>query len=160
LSDAVDDLIDGFQSALSGRVRTAFAACCSVDIHYEDPLTDRALHGLDQLADHAAKLWTMLPDAQVQRAGERLTDGRFIAAPWQLVGTHTGDLPRLPASKRRLSVHGVFYCELAPDENRLWRVRGFYDAYDAAVQLGVLPKHGTVGERALMMLRGFGLRSD
>jgi steroid delta-isomerase-like uncharacterized protein len=160
LSDAVDGLIDGFQSALSGRVRTAFAACCAVDIHYEDPLTDRPLHGLDQLADHAAKLWTMLPDAQVQRAGERLTDGRFIAAPWQLVGTHTGDLPRLPASKRRLSVHGVFYCELAPDENRLWRVRGFYDAYDAAVQLGVLPKHGTVGERALMMLRGFGLRSD
>ena len=156
----IDDLFDQFQSALSGRVRSAFATCCAVDVHYEDPLTERALHGLDQLADHAARLWTMFPDAQIQRAGERLAGGRFVAAPWQLVGTHTGDLPRIPASKRRLSVHGVFYCELAPDDDRLWRVRAFYDAYDAAVQLGILPKHGTVGERALMLLRGFGLRSD
>ncbi|MCW2967174.1 MAG: hypothetical protein JWM71_946, partial [Solirubrobacteraceae bacterium] len=31
------------------------------------------------------------------------------------------------------------------------------DVYDAAQQLGVLPRHGTVGERALLMLRGFGL---
>jgi hypothetical protein len=38
-------------------------------------------------------------------------------------------------------------------------VRAFFDAYDAAVQLGVLPARGTFGERALLMLRGFGLRS-
>jgi steroid delta-isomerase-like uncharacterized protein len=154
----IDDVLDEFQSALSGRARNAFARCCAVDVHYEDPLTPRALHGLDQLADHAAKLWTMLPDAQVQRTGERLVGGRFVAAPWQLVGTHRGDLPRLPASQRPLAVHGIFYCELAPDEDRLWRVRAFYDAYDAAVQLGVLPRHGTLGERALMLLRGFGIR--
>ena len=154
----IDDLIDAFQSAFGGRTRNAFAACCAVDVHYEDPLTGRALHGLDQLADHAAKLWTMLPDAQVRRAGERLVGGRFVAAPWQLVGTHSGDLPRLPATKRAVSVHGIVYCELAPHEDRLWRVRAFFDAYDAATQLGVLPKHGTVGERALMLLRGFGLR--
>jgi predicted ester cyclase len=153
-----DDLIDAFQSAFSGRVRHAFAGCCAVDVHYEDPLTGSALHGIDQLADHAAKLWTLLPDAQVQRSGDRLSDGRFVAAPIQVVGTHTGELPRLPPSRKRLSVHGILYCELAPDGDRLWRVRAFFDAYDAAVQLGVLPKHGTVGERALMMLRGFGLR--
>ena len=156
----IDDLIDAFQSAFTGQTRHAFATCCAVDVHYEDPLSGRALHGLDQLADHAAKLWTMLPDAQVQRAGERLATGRFVAAPWQLLGTHGGDLPRLPASQRPLSLHGIFYCELAPDEDRLWRVRAFYDAYDAAVQLGILPRHGTVGERALMLLRGFGLRAD
>ena len=36
---------------------------------------------------------------------------------------------------------------------RLWRVRAFFDLYDAAVQLGVLPAHGGMGERALMLLR-------
>jgi hypothetical protein len=38
-------------------------------------------------------------------------------------------------------------------------VRAFFDLYDAAVQLGVLPAHGGMGERALMLLRGFGLRA-
>jgi hypothetical protein len=38
-------------------------------------------------------------------------------------------------------------------------VRSFFDAYDASVQMGVLPARGTLGERAMMVLRGFGLRS-
>jgi hypothetical protein len=36
-------------------------------------------------------------------------------------------------------------------------VRAFFDAYDAAVQLGVLPARDSLGERALMVLRGFGV---
>ena len=56
-------------------------------------------------------------------------------------------------------MHVVSYCELDPDRERLWHVRAFFDAYDAAVQLGVLPARGTLGERALFMLRGFGLRA-
>ncbi len=51
----------------------------------------------------------------------------------------------------------MFYCEL--DRSLLLRVRGFFDLYDAATQLGVLPGRGTLGEKALMMLRGFGLRA-
>jgi hypothetical protein len=37
-------------------------------------------------------------------------------------------------------------------------VRAFFDVYGAAMALGVLPKPGTAGERALLMLRGFGIR--
>ena len=54
-------------------------------------------------------------------------------------------------------VHVVFFCELR--EGRLYRVRAFLDAYDAAVQLGVLPRRGTLSGRALLLLRGFGLRT-
>jgi hypothetical protein len=50
----------------------------------------------------------------------------------------------------------VFYCELRRDQ--LLRVRAFYDVYDAATQLGVLPARGTLGEKALLVLRGFGFR--
>ena len=53
----------------------------------------------------------------------------------------------------------LFYCEIDADGTRLWRVRAFFDAYNAAVQIGVLPARGTLGERAMLMLRGFGLRS-
>ena len=60
---------------------------------------------------------------------------------------------------RFVVVHAIFYCELTDDHERLWRVRGFYDVYDAAMQLGVVPKPGSLGEKALLMLRGFGVRA-
>ena len=53
--------------------------------------------------------------------------------------------------------HCLFYCEL--HEARLLRVRAFLDLYDTGRQLGVLPARGTLGEKALLMLRGFGLRA-
>ena len=59
---------------------------------------------------------------------------------------------------RRSCLHIVFYCELERSRERLWRVRGFFDVYGAAVELGILPRPGTLGERALMMFRGYGLR--
>ena len=92
----VGELIDRFQEAWTGKRRAAFHDCCTLDVHYEDPLCERPLEGPDDVADHAA---------------------------------------------------------------RLWRVRAFYDLYDAGVQLGLLPRRGTLGERALLMLRGFGLRT-
>jgi steroid delta-isomerase-like uncharacterized protein len=155
----IDELLDGFQDALVGRDCSAFAAVCALDVHYEDPLTGPALRGCDALGDHAARLWVAAPDAKVQRSGERLDDGRFVAAPVHLTGTHTGELPGLPPTRRSFSVHAVLYCELDPPRERLWRIRAFFDLYDASVQLGVLPVHGGMGERALMLLRGFGLRA-
>ena len=154
----LDPLIDAFQEAWAGRHRAAFAECCAPDVHYEDPLCAAPLNGLDELADHAAQLWRAFPDARVERLGERLHDGRYVAAPCRLSGTHRGDLPRLPATRRPVALHAVLYCELDARRELLWRVRAFYDVYDAAVQLGLLPRRGTLGERALLMIRGFGLR--
>jgi steroid delta-isomerase-like uncharacterized protein len=156
---AIDELVDRWQSAWSGRERAAFAPLCAPDVHYEDPVCGEPLEGPDAIADHAARLWAAFPDARVERTGERLTDGRYVAAPSKILGTHRGELEGLPASGRFVVVHVVTYAELDPRRERLWRVRAFFDAYGAAVQLGVLPQHGTVGERALLMLRGFGMRS-
>ena len=80
----------------------------------------------------------------------------FLAAPCKVLGTHRAPLEGLPATNRFVVVHCVFYCELQHD--LLLRVRAFYDVYEAATQLGVLPARGTLGEKALLMLRGFGLR--
>jgi steroid delta-isomerase-like uncharacterized protein len=156
---AIDELVDRWQAAWVGRDRAAFAAICAPDIHYEDPLCGDPLEGPDALGDHAARLWAAFPDARIERTGERLTDGHFVAAPCKLLGTHRGEIEGLGPTGRFVVVHLVCYCELDPDRRRLWRVRAFFDAYDAAVQLGVLPARGTLGERALLMLRGFGLRA-
>jgi steroid delta-isomerase-like uncharacterized protein len=154
-----DELIDRWQAVWAGRDPTAFSAVCAPDVHYEDPLCGEPLDGPPALGEHAQRLWAAFPDVRVERTGERLTDGRFVAAPCKLVGTHRGEIEGLAPTGRFVVVHLVCYCELDPDGERLWRVRAFFDAYDAAVQLGVLPARGTMGERALLMLRGFGLRA-
>jgi steroid delta-isomerase-like uncharacterized protein len=152
-----DELMDGFQAAWSGKDEAAFAAVCSRRVHYEDPLTSEPLEGLDELGRHAARLWAAFPDVRLEQTGERLTNQRFVAAPCKLLGTHRAALNGLPATNRFLVVHAIFYCEIR--RGRLLRVRGFFDLYDAATQLGILPGRGTLGEKALLMLRGFGLRA-
>ena len=154
---SADELIDAWQAAWSGHDSAAFAALCTPDVHYEDPLCGEPLEGPAELGRHAARLWSGFPDARMERTGERLANGRFIAAPCKLLATHKEPLEGLPPTNRFMVVHCVFYCEL--DDERFLRVRAFFDLYNAAVQLGVLPAHGTLGEKALLVLRGFGLRA-
>jgi steroid delta-isomerase-like uncharacterized protein len=154
----VDEIIDGWEAAWSGRDEAAFEKVCDRRIHYEDPLTPEPLEGLDQLQNHASRLWAAFPDARVERTGDRLTDGHFVAAPCKLLATHKAALNGLPATNRFVVVHAIFYCEVRHE--LLLRVRGFFDLYDVATQLGILPARGTLGEKALLMLRGFGLRAN
>lgn len=160
MSAAALRLVERFEAAWSGTdLRQGLADTCAADLHYEDPLTFKGpLHGPGALAAHAALLRTAAPDARVEGTGPRLSDGRFVAAPVRLLATHTGELEGLPATGRAIVVQAIFYCELDEGRTRLWRIRAFFDLYDAAIQLGVLPKPGSVGQRALMLLRGFGLR--
>ena len=158
-----DRLFDGWERAWSGRDPAAFGPLCTDDVHYEDPLTPEPLQGVEALGAHAASLWTGMPDARVEAAGAHPCVDGFLAVPWRLRGTHSRPLGGLPATGRGLTLHGVFYCELdrsrqRGDGDRLLRARAFFDVYDAGRQLGLLPARGTLGERALLMIRGFGLR--
>jgi steroid delta-isomerase-like uncharacterized protein len=154
---SADELIDGWQAAWSGHDAAAFAEVCAVGVQYEDPLTDQPLAGLAALGAQAERLWAGFPDLRLEQTGARLSDGGFVAAPCKLLGTHRQPLEGLPATNRFVVVHCVFYCET--QNGLLLRVRAFYDVYGAAVQLGVLPARGTLGGKALLVLRGFGLRS-
>jgi steroid delta-isomerase-like uncharacterized protein len=156
---AVVALIDRWQEAWSSGDPSSFTRVCASDVHYEDPLCGEPLESPSEIGAHAERLWAAFPDARMESTGARLGDGRYVAAPVKLLATHRGELEGLPASGRFVVVHAVFYCELDPPRERLWRIRAFFDLYDAAVQLGVLPARGTLGERALLLLRGFGLRA-
>ena len=153
----VEQLVDRWQTAWSGKDSSAFAPICTADVHYEDPVTAEPLEGAAELGRHAARLWAAFPDARLERTGERLTDGRFVAAPCKVLATHRAPLEGLPATNRFVVVHCVFYLELRDECVR--RARAFFDLYETAVQLGVLPARGTLGEKALLVLRGFGLRA-
>ncbi|MGZ8648574.1 MAG: ester cyclase [Solirubrobacteraceae bacterium] len=155
--DDADALFDAWERAWSGRDAGAFEPLCDLDFHYEDPLTAEPLEGAAALAAHARRLWAAFPDARVNSTGSRLRDGQFACAPCKLLGTHQGPIGGVAPTGRFLVVHAVVYAELRDD--RLLRARAFFDVHGAARDLGVLPRPGTVGERALLLLRGFGLRA-
>ena len=152
-----DELFDAWERAWSGRDPARFEPLCADGFQYEDPLTPEPLRGHAELARHAERLWAGFPDARVNSTGPRLSDGNFACAPCELLGTHREPLGSIGATGRFLTVHAVVYAELR--EARFLRARAFFDVHDAGMQLGVFPKPGTAGQRALLMLRGFGLRN-
>ncbi len=153
-----DELIDAYQDAWSGKDPAAFAALCTMDVHYEDPLTP-PLTGPAELGAHAKRLWVGFPDARVEQTGPRMASSEHVAAPMKLVATHRGEIEGLPPTGRFLVAQAVVVAERDSDSGLLWRVRAFFDAYGAGRQLGILPEPGSLGGKALLMLRGFGLRS-
>ena len=153
---SVEELMQGWLGAWSGRDPEAFADLCAANVHYEDPLTPEPLEGAKELGRHAQRLWTGIPDVRLEATGPALGDRTHVSAPIKLVGTHRERLGPLPPTGRFLVLHAVVYGEL--DRGRLRRVRTFFDLWSAAVQVGLLPAAGTVGERALFLLRGFGWR--
>ena len=130
---------------------TDFAACCTPDVHYEDPLAREPLQGIAALDEHARALRAAVPDLRIEPVGRALLDTDFGCIPWRFAGTHR-------ETNRFITLNGLHYVELTDGQIR--RARGFYDLYDAAVQLGLLPSRGGISESVLLFLRGFGLRSS
>jgi len=153
----LDELFDAWERAWSGRDPSRFEPVCAEGFQYEDPLTPEPLHGPAELAAHAGRLWEAFPDARVNATGERLRTGDYACAPCKLLGTHREALGSIGATGRFVTVHAVVYAQLR--EGRFLRARAFFDVHDAGMQLGVFPRPGTAGSRALLMLRGFGLRN-
>ena len=150
----VDTLAEQWRAAWEGA---GFEPCCTPDVTYEDPVAIDLLRGVDALDRHAAALRQAFPDIKVEATSPPLFRGAHACVPWRLLGTHRGDVGKMvPATDRFITIHGLHYLELTDGSVR--RARGFFDLYDVASQLGLLPSRGGVGETALLLLRGFGVR--
>jgi SnoaL-like polyketide cyclase len=151
---ALDELAARWRRGWQGG---GFASSCTPDVSYEDPVAVEPLRGVDALDRHAATLRGAFPDLRVEATAPALGRGDHACVPWRALGTHRGDIgTTLPATDRFVTLHGLHYLELS--DGLVRRARGFFDLYDAATQLGLLPARGGVGETVLLMLRGFGLR--
>ena len=151
---AFDTLAERWRAGWQG---SGFESCCTPDVSYEDPVVVDPLRGVDALDRHAAGLRAAFPDLRIEATAAPLLRESHACIPWRAAGTHRGNLgAMLPATERFVALHGLHYVELTDGAVR--RARGFFDLYDAATQLGLLPSRGGLGETALLLLRGFGLR--
>ncbi|MBA2504558.1 MAG: ester cyclase [Thermoleophilaceae bacterium] len=150
----LEELASAWEAAWMGS--GYFSRCCTPDVHYEDPAVNEPLRGLEDLEDAAAALRSAFPDLRVERATPAFGDGRQACIPWRALGNHTGAIGTLPETDKFVVLTGIHYVEI--EDDRVRRARGFWDLYDATTQMGLLPQRGSLGETALLMLRGFGLR--
>ena len=96
----VDELIDGWEAAWSGKDAGRVRRAVRAEHPLRGPAHRRAARGPGRSsARHAARLWAAFPDARLERTGERLTDGRFVAAPSKLLATHRAALEGLPGDQ-------------------------------------------------------------
>jgi hypothetical protein len=152
---ALDTLAERWRAAWSAD--GGFGGCCTPDVSYEDPVAVDPLRGPAELDAHARALGAAFPDLRVEATSPPLGREGFACIPWRVVGTHRGDIgTMLSATDRFVTLHGLHYLELS--DGLVRRARGFFDLYDAAVQLGLLPARGGLGEAALLLVRGFGLK--
>ena len=149
----LDALAAGWRAGWHGA---GFEEWCTPDVSYEDPVATEPLRGVEALDRYAMNLRAAFPDLSIEATAPALARSAHVCVPWRALGTHRGDAGALPATERFVTLHGLHYLELA--DGRVRRARGFFDLYDAATQLGLLPARGGLGETALLMLRGFGLR--
>jgi SnoaL-like polyketide cyclase len=162
VADAGTELERGALDGLAAQWRAGwhgagFEGCCTPDVSYEDPVAVEPLAGFDALDRHALELRRVLPDLELEATAPALGRGAHACFAWRATGNHRGDIgTMLPATDRAVTLHGLHYVELS--DGLVRRARGFFDLYDAATQLGLLPSRGGLGETALLMLRGFGLR--
>lgn len=153
--DDVDALAERWRDAWANR--GGFEGCCTPDVSYEDPVATQQLRGIDELERHALELRRTFPDLRIAPTAPTLSRGGHACFAWRATGTHRGDIGTLlPASGRVVELHGLHFVELS--DGLVRRARGFFDLYDGATQLGLLPERGGLGEMALMLVRGFGLR--
>jgi predicted ester cyclase len=155
--DRITTLLDAFEVAWSGPSALAFGVALAPDAHYEDPLLRGPLRGPERVAQHAARMRVAFPDLTFTRHGPPMVGGTLISQGVRLRGTHRAEIGHIPSTDRDLDVSAVIVADLAGSGMRLARVRIFFDRYEAAVQLGVLPRERSLAERALLALRGFGL---
>ena len=118
-------LNEGDYSAMRELVHT--------DYVYRSP--DRELNGPEALEDLLTAYRTGLPDMNTS-VDDLVVSGDKVVISITLTGTHTGDLMGIPATGRRLSVHGMVLSRL--EDERIVEEREVLDTFGMYQQLGVI----------------------
>jgi steroid delta-isomerase-like uncharacterized protein len=140
--------IPALESAWNTRDGKAVAAAFIPDgVRLEYALPGARLEGREAIAEHTAGYIHAVPDCslEIRKVIEGPDDQ--VTVEWTYHGTHTGDLPGLPAQGERVALQGVSVCKMRGDLIEEERV--YWDAATLLAGAGVLG----VGEPAAGGLR-------
>jgi len=119
----------GWSNGDVGQVVELFTADCV----YEDVTFAAVQHGYAELAAFGRGFLAAVPDFTIE-LGPVLAEADRAAAEWTMHGTHTGDLPDLPATGRRFTTRGM--SAFRTRDGRLSHCSDYWDAATWLRQLG------------------------
>jgi steroid delta-isomerase-like uncharacterized protein len=107
------------------------------DCLFEDVTFGVVARGKEELRSFANRAFAAIPDFKY-RLTSRFTTGEWAVIEWVMSGTHTGDLPGIPATGKRFSsVRGTTILEL--EAGKIRRESDYWDAATFMKQVGLLP---------------------
>jgi steroid delta-isomerase-like uncharacterized protein len=92
--------------------------------------------GLEANQAYIRGLLDAFPDGRVELA-RIVTEGDWVAVHWIWTGTHTGDLPGLPATGSTLRLEGMSFVQI--DDGKAVEIWDISDQLSMLRQLGVAP---------------------
>ena len=95
--------------------------------------------GREELRSFVNRAFAAVPDF-TYGVTSRCATRHWAAIEWVMSGTHTGDLPGMPATGQRFaSVRGASMLEL--EAGKIRRESDYWDAATFMTQVGLLPSH-------------------
>jgi steroid delta-isomerase-like uncharacterized protein len=128
--------IPQLDAAWNARSGSAVARAFVPDgVRVEYALPGARLEGREAIAAHIEAYVCAVPDCRLEIRGVTEHDGVAVVE-WTLCGTHTGDLPGLPAQGEEVALDGVSVCAMEGELIREERV--YWDAATLLAGAGVL----------------------
>ena len=117
---------------------------------YDDRGAAEVLHGPDEIAAHAERVFAAFPDLRFEI--KRIAEGEdFSAGEWRSEMTHEGELFGLAATGRKLTTEGVDVATFR-DDDLISHLVSYYDGAAMMRDLGLLPGRGSRAERVGLRL--------
>jgi steroid delta-isomerase-like uncharacterized protein len=128
--------IEHWAALWSAHDLTRLLTLFTEDIVYEDVTMGVVNRGQSELHTFAEGFVSGFPDVTFELRSST-ADGARGGAEWVMRGTHTGDLPGMPATGKRVEVRGASIFEFAGD--RIRRCADYWDMATFLRQLGFMP---------------------
>jgi steroid delta-isomerase-like uncharacterized protein len=104
-------------------------------VRIEHAVPGAELHGREAIARQIAGYEHAVPDCALE-AIRVSVDGDRRILEWRFSGTHSGELPNLPARGARLELAGVSVCQM--DDELIRHERNYFDAATLLASAGIL----------------------
>jgi steroid delta-isomerase-like uncharacterized protein len=135
-SSSPETALEEWAAAWSTADAARLASIFTDDCVYEDPTMGVLTHGKAELTAFADGIFAAIPDFTIELSARFACSG-WAGMEWTMSGTHSGDLPALPATGKPFTLRGASILELSTD--RIGRCTDYWDMTAFLKQIGALP---------------------